>query len=108
MSAERRRSASADVAQRLPLLVGDHMAHPRLSSCRPNRLYWAGRPAIRFVQALHWLRGGSRPTTGASASVLFPFSRTPIVGWPFRTICVRTVSHAGVDPGNFARPAPEG
>jgi hypothetical protein len=22
----------------------------------PSRLYWAGRPAIRVVQALHWLR----------------------------------------------------
>jgi hypothetical protein len=22
----------------------------------PNRLYWAGRPAMRVVQALHWLR----------------------------------------------------
>jgi hypothetical protein len=22
----------------------------------PSRLYWAGRPAVRFVQALHWLR----------------------------------------------------
>ena len=22
----------------------------------PRRLYWAGRPAMRFVQALHWLR----------------------------------------------------
>jgi hypothetical protein len=23
----------------------------------PSRLYWAGRPAMRIVQALHWLRG---------------------------------------------------
>jgi hypothetical protein len=22
----------------------------------PSRLYWAGRPAMRFVQALHWMR----------------------------------------------------
>jgi hypothetical protein len=22
----------------------------------PSRLYWSGRPAMRFVQALHWLR----------------------------------------------------
>lgn len=22
----------------------------------PSRLYWAGRPAMRFVQSLHWLR----------------------------------------------------
>jgi hypothetical protein len=22
----------------------------------PSRLYWAGRPAMRFVQALHWIR----------------------------------------------------
>ena len=25
-------------------------------SAAPSRLYWAGRPAMRFVQALHWLR----------------------------------------------------
>jgi len=23
----------------------------------PSRLYWAGRPAMRVVQALHWLKG---------------------------------------------------
>ena len=27
----------------------------------PSRLYWAGRPAMRIVQALHWLRN-SLPT----------------------------------------------
>jgi uncharacterized protein DUF6088 len=25
----------------------------------PSRLYWAGRPAMRFVQALYWLRDNS-------------------------------------------------
>ena len=25
-------------------------------SAAPSRLYWAGHPAMRFVQALHWLR----------------------------------------------------
>jgi hypothetical protein len=24
--------------------------------CAPSRLYWAGRPAMRVVQALHWLK----------------------------------------------------
>lgn len=24
--------------------------------CAPSRLYWAGRPAMRLVQALHWLK----------------------------------------------------
>ena len=27
-----------------------------VQSAAPSRLYWAGRPAMRFVQALHWLR----------------------------------------------------
>jgi hypothetical protein len=31
---------------------------------------------------------GFHPMTEASTSVLFPFSKTPIMGWPFRTICV--------------------
>ncbi len=31
------------------LVLGFHYA-------APSRLYWAGRPAMRFVQALHWLR----------------------------------------------------
>ncbi len=27
----------------------------RFKQAAPSRLYWAGRPAMRFVQALHWL-----------------------------------------------------
>ena len=27
----------------------------------PSRLYWAGRPAMRIVQALHWITTCSQP-----------------------------------------------
>ena len=47
----------------------------------PSRLYWAGRPATRFVQALHWLR---RLKTEAYASALSPFSKIPTMDRPFR------------------------
>jgi len=39
-----------------------------------SRLYWPGRPAIRLVQALHWLRDMLPSTTGASASTSAPSS----------------------------------
>jgi hypothetical protein len=29
----------------------------------PSKLYWAGRPAMRLVQALHWLRDATDPPT---------------------------------------------
>jgi hypothetical protein len=30
----------------------------RFKAAAPSRLYWAGRPAMRIVQALHWLHDG--------------------------------------------------
>jgi hypothetical protein len=36
----------------------------RFQAAAPSRLYWAGRPAMRIVQALHWLQdmlGSHRP-----------------------------------------------
>lgn len=32
----------------------------------PSRLYWAGRPAMRVVQALHWLKTRWSPTATTS------------------------------------------
>ena len=37
-----------------PIHLGRQEIHFRLAG--PRRLYWAGRPAMRVVQALHWLR----------------------------------------------------
>ena len=76
----------------------------------PSRLYWAGRPAMRYVQALHWLRDKcSRPMTEASTSALFPSSKTPDHGQAIQDDGVSGPSRlAGVDADDRARPAPEG
>ena len=37
-----------------PIRLGNMTINFKLTA--PSRLYWAGRPAMRFVQALHWLR----------------------------------------------------
>jgi hypothetical protein len=37
-----------------PLTLGNLTLN--FQAAAPSRLYWAGRPAMRFVQALHWLR----------------------------------------------------
>jgi hypothetical protein len=46
-----------------PIRLGRLVIEFRLTA--PSRLYWAGRPAMRIVQALHWLRD-LLPTEGAS------------------------------------------
>ena len=38
----------------LPITLGNLTLD--FQAAAPSRLYWAGRPAMRFVQALHWLR----------------------------------------------------
>src|SRR5450756_703521 len=68
-----------------PIILGNLTLD--FQAAAPSRLYWAGRPAMRFVQALHWLRGGFRPTTEASASALSLSSKTPIMDRSFRTTC---------------------
>ena len=37
-----------------PIRLGNQEIRFRLTA--PSKLYWAGRPAMRIVQALHWLR----------------------------------------------------
>ncbi len=37
-----------------PITLGRQKIHFRYAA--PSRLYWAGRPAIRVVQALHWMQ----------------------------------------------------
>ncbi len=37
-----------------PIKLGNLTIHFKLTS--PSRLYWSGRPAMRIVQALHWLQ----------------------------------------------------
>ena len=37
-----------------PIKLGNQEIHFKFSA--PSRLYWAGRPAMRVVQALHWMR----------------------------------------------------
>ncbi len=37
-----------------PITLGNQQIH--FKNAAPRRLYWAGRPAMRVVQALHWLQ----------------------------------------------------
>jgi len=41
-------------ARRRPVHLGNLVIEFKLAA--PSRLYWAGRPAMRIVQALHWLK----------------------------------------------------
>ena len=44
-----------------PIKLGNMKITFKLTA--PSKLYWAGRPAMRLVQALHWLRDAVDPTT---------------------------------------------
>jgi hypothetical protein len=46
----------------------------------PSRLYWAGRPAMRFVQALHWLRDMLPSDDGSLRKRLVSILRDPSHG----------------------------
>ncbi len=47
-----------------PITFGNQIIRFRLTS--PSKLYWAGRPAMRLVQAMHWLRDAvDQPTLTA-------------------------------------------
>ena len=37
-----------------PIKLGSQVIHFKFAA--PSRLYWAGRPGMRVVQALHWMR----------------------------------------------------
>jgi hypothetical protein len=50
----------------------------------PSRLYWAGRPAMRFVQALHWLRDMLPSDDGQIRSRLVSILRDPDHGQAIR------------------------
>ena len=43
----------------------------------PSRLYWAGRPAMRLVQALHWLRDMLPSDDGSLRKRLISILRDP-------------------------------
>ena len=50
----------------------------------PSRLYWAGRPAMRFVQALHWLRDMLPSDDGGLRRRLISILRNPDYGQAIR------------------------
>lgn len=58
-------------ARRGPVHLGNLVIQFKLAA--PSRLYWAGRPAMRLVQALHWLKDllpGDRPRIVARLQAL--------------------------------------
>ncbi len=50
----------------------------------PSRLYWAGRPAMRFVQALHWVRDMLSSDDGSLRKRLFTILNDPHHGSAIR------------------------
>jgi hypothetical protein len=46
-----------------PILLGNLRIDFKITA--PSKLHWAGRPAMRVVQALHWLRGAGGETDPA-------------------------------------------
>ena len=72
----------------------------------PSKLYWAGRPAMRIVQALHWLKD-TLPTDRAQvhATVVGPARRIPPGPRAPRRSAHRDHDAAGVDAGGCPRPA---
>jgi hypothetical protein len=46
----------------------------------PSRLYWAGRPAMRFVQALHWMRDMLSSDDGSLCKRLLKILNDPVNG----------------------------
>ena len=50
----------------------------------PSRLYWAGRPAMRIVQALHWMKDVSGDDDAAVRNRLLKVLRAPAHGTAIR------------------------
>ena len=50
----------------------------------PSKLYWAGRPAMRVVQALHWLKDILASDTGTILSPLAVILEDPVRGVAIR------------------------
>lgn len=65
-----------------PIQLGNLTIQFKLTA--PSRLYWAGRPAMRIVQALHWLRDGLKTGTqddqGAIEAKLIRQLQDPVQG----------------------------
>ena len=53
----------------------------------PSRLYWAGRPAMRVVQALHWMKDVSADKDSAVMSRLLKVLSAPAQGAAFERTC---------------------
>ena len=75
----------------------------------PSRLYWAGRPAMRFVQAFYWLRDMLPSDDGSLRKRLVSILKDPDHGQGHSgRFAQRPVGAAGVDAGDCARPAQAG
>ncbi len=75
----------------------------------PSRLYWARRPAMRFVQALHWLRDMLPSDDGSLHQRLVSILKDPDHGQAIQDDLRSGLSGAaGVDADDSARPAPAG
>jgi hypothetical protein len=86
----------------------------------PSRLYWAGRPAMRVVQALHWLKDtldndGDRVRRRLGAVLSDPdhgcdIKRDLVDGFAHLPIWMQKFLHSipDFDPGKAGKPLPRG
>ena len=70
-----------------PIKLGNQEIHFRYAA--PSRLYWAGRPAMRVVQALHWMQDMLSEDSERQLVEKNCAASSPIPGTahPFGTIC---------------------
>jgi hypothetical protein len=88
-----------------PIILGNLTLD--LQTAAPSRLYWAGRPAMRFVQALHWLRDMLPSDDGTLRKRLISILKDLDHGQAIGRFAQRPVGAARVDADNRARPAEE-
>jgi Family of unknown function (DUF6088) len=91
-----------------PIKLGKQEIH--FKSAAPSRLYWAGRPAMRVVQALYWMQDVlSDPeertrVSDALGRVLADPGHGPAIrndlreGWPALPIWMQTFLRDLIDP----------
>jgi hypothetical protein len=87
-----------------PIKLGKQEIH--FKAAAPSRLYWAGRPAMRVIQALHWLQDVLRDDTEQARvrSVLRRLLREPKHGRAIRDDLREGLSALPIWMQEFLRP----
>ena len=87
-----------------PIALGDQQIH--FKNAAPSRLYWAGRPSMRVVQALHWMKDvlTNEEERARVTAVLCRVLADPAQGPAIRTDLRDGLSALPIWMQNFVRP----